>query len=131
MTAPAYPQASVLIVDDDPDVRAMVMTLLKLGGYTQVRMKDSARDLLEELASRSYDLILLDWRMPEMSGIAVLEQVRAYSQVPIIMMTMENHRERVQEAIDKGVTDYLVKPFTAPILLKKINKALEQWFRQS
>ena len=125
MASISYPQAKILIVDDDPDVRSMVQMLLKLGGYTQIKAIDSAREINEILTRQSYDVILLDWRMPDVSGITVLEQIRKTSTIPVIMMTNENHRDKVEEAIQKGVTDYLIKPFSAPILLSKLDRVLQ------
>jgi two-component system chemotaxis response regulator CheY len=70
-----------------------------------------------------FDLILTDWNMPGKSGLEVIQEIRAQdAQVPIIMVTTEAERTRVMQAIEVGVSDYLVKPFTAETLREKLEK---------
>ena len=70
-----------------------------------------------------FDLVLTDWNMPNKSGLEVIKEIRADNkQVPIIMVTTEAEKSRVIEAVEAGVTDYLVKPFSADTLRQKLEK---------
>jgi len=75
------------------------------------------------------DLILLDWNMPRLSGLSLLERLRrseSHAKLPVIMVTAEANVEHVQAAMQAGVTDYVVKPFSPDTLLKKIHSVCER-----
>jgi two-component system chemotaxis response regulator CheY len=70
-----------------------------------------------------FDMVLTDWNMPGKSGLEVIREIRAQdAKVPIIMVTTEAEKERVMQAIQAGVSDYLIKPFTAEMLREKLEK---------
>ena len=70
-----------------------------------------------------FDMVLTDWNMPGKTGLEVIQEIRTQdADVPIIMITTEAEKGRVMQAIQAGVTDYLVKPFTADTLREKLNK---------
>ena len=74
-------------------------------------------------------MVLLDWNMPGMSGIEVLRTIRTDSAIhtlPVLMITAETKKEKIMEAVQAGVTDYLVKPFSAQILQEKLEKLLQK-----
>lgn len=103
---------NVLVADDDKTIRALLgKTLVKLEVANVVEAADG-NEALGLVNCIDFDLILLDWDMPGKTGLEVLRAIRMRNtKVPVIMVTAENSRERVQEAIAAGVTFYMVKPF--------------------
>lgn len=108
-------------------------------GVKDIVEADNGKDALDILKKkritskssgrRMFDLIICDWMMPEMSGLELLRAVRSNSvlkSIPFLMVTAEHDRELVLQAIEEGVSDYVVKPFTADILEGKINKVLKR-----
>ncbi|MBW1938198.1 MAG: response regulator, partial [Deltaproteobacteria bacterium] len=84
---------------------------------------------LKELKSQKIDFVISDWNMPNMTGIELLRAVRADSELsslPFLMVTAESLKENVLEAVKAGVSDYIVKPFTAEVLSEKIEKIIEK-----
>jgi two-component system, OmpR family, KDP operon response regulator KdpE len=115
--------ATVMIVDDEPQIRRVVRTTLSSQGYAVVEAK-SGEEALEKLRSDHPSLILLDVNMPGMSGLDVCREIRESSHIPIIMLTVRNaERDKVQ-ALDAGADDYVVKPFGAQELMARIRAAL-------
>jgi two-component system KDP operon response regulator KdpE len=117
--------ASVLIVDDEPQIRRVLRTTLTSHGYTvmEARTGDEALDLIR---SEHVDLILLDLNMPGRSGLETCREIRASGDVPIIMLTVRNtERDKVQ-ALDAGADDYVVKPFGSEELMARIRAALRR-----
>ena len=113
---------SILAVDDSPSMRQMVSFTLKNAGFNVVEAVDG-QDAWEKAGGRSFDLVLTDWNMPGKSGLEVVQAIRAQdAKVPIIMVTTEAEKARVMQAIEAGVSDYLVKPFTAETLREKLEK---------
>jgi two-component system chemotaxis response regulator CheY len=85
----------------------------------------NGRDALEQLQNRQINLVLLDWNMPELSGIDFLKQVRAmeqYKGLPIIMVTSESAKYNVIEALKGGATDYIIKPVNEKVFFEKISR---------
>ena len=117
--------ASVLIVDDEPQIRRVLRTTLTSHGYTvmEARTGDEALDLIR---SEHVDLILLDLNMPGRSGLETCREIRASGDVPIIMLTVRNtERDKVQ-ALDAGADDYVTKPFGSEELMARIRAALRR-----
>jgi two-component system KDP operon response regulator KdpE len=117
--------ATVLIVDDEPQIRRVLRTTLTSHGYTviEARTGDEALDLIR---SEHVDLILLDLNMPGRSGLETCREIRASGDVPIIMLTVRNtERDKVQ-ALDAGADDYVVKPFGSEELMARIRAALRR-----
>jgi two-component system chemotaxis response regulator CheY len=85
----------------------------------------NGKDALEQLQNRQIDLVLLDWNMPELSGIDFLRTVRAteqYKGLPIIMVTSESSKYNVIEALKSGATDYIIKPVNERMFFEKMSK---------
>ncbi len=117
--------ATVLIVDDEPQIRRVMRTTLTSQGYAVLEAK-TGEEALEKLRSDHPGLILLDVNLPGISGLDVCREIRQSSDVPIIMLTVRNtERDKVQ-ALDAGADDYVVKPFGAQELLARIRAALRR-----
>jgi len=114
---------SVLIADDSSTMRKIIArSLLSLGASELTEAGDGAQ-AVDQFKAGKFDLVLTDWNMPNKSGLEVVKEIRAdNAQVPIIMITTEAEKSRVVEAIQAGVTDYLIKPFTAEALKGKLEK---------
>jgi two-component system, chemotaxis family, chemotaxis protein CheY len=116
------------VVDDVPTMRRFIKQSLRELGYTQVSMAADGDAAMALLKSRSFDLVLTDWNMPGMPGLELLRQVRAderLAKLPVLMLTAEAKREHIVEAIEAGVSGYVVKPFSAKTLQEKIDKMLQ------
>lgn len=116
----------ILAVDDEPDVLAMVRLALQCEGY-EVTTAGNGEDALEEAASQTPDLIILDIMMPGLSGFDVLDRLRgdaATQLTPVVMLTADGQREHIRRALDEGVAQYIVKPFSVNELLTAVGEAL-------
>lgn len=119
--------ASLLLVEDMEEMRNIVRRLLGAMGFTNITPARNGEEAWRLIQSQSFDLVLCDWNMPKMSGRELLERVRkdpAYALLPFIMITGENTESFVKSAIDGGVTDFILKPFTAALLEQRVHHAL-------
>ena len=113
----------VLIVDDSKTMRTIIKGAHGKGGISDVLEAVNGKEAVSAVMTSDVDLILMDWNMPEMSGLEAVKTIRAAGNDSTIMMvTTEAEKHRIIEALQSGVNDYLVKPFTPDILLGKINK---------
>jgi two-component system chemotaxis response regulator CheY len=114
---------AILVADDSSTMRKIILrSLLSLGADNVVEAGDGA-EAVEKFVPGQFRLVLTDWNMPKKSGLEVVQEIRAQDRtVPIVMVTTEAERGRVVEAIKSGVSDYLVKPFTAEALKEKLEK---------
>jgi two-component system KDP operon response regulator KdpE len=115
----------VLVVDDEPQIRRVLRTTLTSRGY-EVHDARSGEDALESIRESRFDLVLLDVNMPGMSGLATCREIRAGSEVAIIMLTVSDSEEDKVAALDAGADDYVTKPFGTPELLARIRAALRR-----
>ena len=123
------PHMKVLAVDDFPTMRRIVKTLLRQLGYTNVSEAEDGQAALTKLQQEEFDLVLLDWNMPRMTGLELLKAIRAdetLRHTPVVMITAEGRKEDVLDAVKAGVNNFIVKPFTAETLEEKLNKVLEK-----
>lgn len=123
-------KVSVLVVDDAPFIRDLVKKCLR-NAFPGIHTEDAVngRKAQAMLAKESFDLVLCDWEMPEMSGLELLtwfRQQECGKGVPFIMVTSRGDKENVVQAIQAGVSDYVGKPFTNEQLLTKIKKAMQR-----
>ena len=124
MAKPSYP-GSILVVDDDQAHRTMLSTLLGGWGYAVQEADDGAR-AIEEIHEKSYDLILMDVRMVEVSGLEALSEIKSFNPaIPIIIMTAYSSVETAVEALKKGAYDYLSKPLDFDELELAIGRAMD------
>ncbi|MFQ5732651.1 MAG: response regulator [Planctomycetaceae bacterium] len=115
----------LLIVDDSGTVRAVVKRcFLRLGvKEADIAEAENGQTALDHFRSEIIDLVLTSWKLPVMDGLQLLKEIRRVDlQVPVVMATTESERHHVETAIEAGVTDYLVKPFTLEDLKEKIEK---------
>jgi len=118
----------ILSVDDSTATRLYIKRAVNVIGYEFLEAGDGKEgmEVIEREEGR-IDLILLDWHMPVMSGIEMLEALKSddrYRHIPISMVTVEVEREEIQKAIDMGATNYLIKPFSQENLIGKIMEGL-------
>ena len=105
--------ALVLVVDDERDIRELVMLRLEQAGYETKEAKNG-EEALELIGRLRPDLVVLDVRMPDMDGYQICERIRADAAVketPILLLSASVHEHEVQEGLDAGANDYLPKPF--------------------
>jgi two-component system chemotaxis response regulator CheY len=117
--------AKVLVVDDSGTMRKIIIRSLNALGVTDIVEAADGSDGLEVFKQHQFDAVLTDWNMPRMTGLELLKAIRATgSAVPIVLITTEAEKGRVLEAVQAGVSDYLVKPFETEGLRKKLQKFL-------
>jgi len=118
--------ASILVVDDEPQIRRVLRSTLSTHGYVITEAK-TGEDALESMRKERPDLILLDMNMPGVGGIEACRQIRRTSDAPIIMLTVRNAERDKVAALDAGADDYVVKPFGIEELLARIRAALRRY----
>jgi two-component system chemotaxis response regulator CheY len=113
----------VLVVDDSGTMRKIVIRALNSVGVTDTAEAPDGEEGIKIFQAAPFDIVLTDWNMPKKSGIDLTREIRALgSAVPVVMITTEAEKSRVVEAIQAGVNDYLVKPFSNEVLREKLEK---------
>jgi len=115
----------VLVVDDDRHILRMMHIILETEGY-QVLTAADGKTALETFDTQSPELVLLDVKMPGIDGYTVCRQIRAFSQVPIIMITAKAEVEEKANGLDAGADDYITKPFSVQELTARIKAVLRR-----
>lgn len=117
-----------LVVDDSVTMRRIVVNTLKNLGYTNYVEAVNGKDGLEKLnADKTINFVITDWNMPVLSGLDFTKAVRgnpAMENMPILMVTTRGVKEDIVEALQARVSNYVVKPFTPPVLKEKIDQIL-------
>jgi two-component system chemotaxis response regulator CheY len=117
----------VLVVDDYSTMRRIIRNLLTQIGFNNVDEAADGATALAKLRERSFGLVISDWNMEPMTGLQLLQEVRADTKLkgtPFIMVTAESKTENVVAAKQAGVSNYIIKPFNADTLKKKIESVL-------
>jgi two-component system response regulator AtoC len=122
--APEPTAAAVLVVDDEKLLRWSVGESLRRAGY-EVAVAESGREALSRLEEASFDLVLLDFKLPDMSGLDVLDRIRRTDDIPVVMITSSASVENAVAAMRAGAHDYVTKPFQMEGLLLRVGRALE------
>ena len=117
--------AHILIVEDDLDIQNLLKNFLQEVGYKTTIASDGI-EAISFFSSAHFDLVLLDIMLPKIDGFTVCELIRKQSQVPIIMLTALNGEEEQIKGLDLQVDDYITKPFSLPILIRKIAAVLRR-----
>ena len=115
----------VLVVDDMSTMRRIVKNVLRQIGFSDIMEAENGQDALTQLRAGRFGLVVSDWNMPVMQGIELLRAVRADPELktlPFLMVTAEAQKENLIEAVQAGVSNYVVKPFTAEVLQGKLEK---------
>lgn len=113
----------VLVVDDSGTMRKIIIRSLNAVGFTDVVEAADGCEGIEAFNASPVELVLTDWNMPNKSGIELVREIRQTgSKVPVFMITTESEKSSVVEAIQAGINDYLVKPFSADVLREKLEK---------
>ena len=119
----------VLVVDDFATMRRIVKNVLKQIGFTEIVEADDGSTALEVLRQTKIDLIVSDWNMPKVTGLDLLKAVRSdesLKAMPFLMVTAEAQKDNVVQAVQAGVSNYVVKPFTAEALKEKLEKVFDK-----
>lgn len=120
----------VLVVEDEPDIRGILRTLLRTAGYRVIETETAARAIVEA-RSHKPDLLLVDLGLPDADGVKVIRSVREWSPVPIVVLSARTMEAQKIEALDAGADDYVTKPFSAPELLARVRAALRRNVRSA
>ncbi|HNY66355.1 MAG TPA: chemotaxis response regulator CheY [Deltaproteobacteria bacterium] len=115
----------ILVVDDFSTMRRIVKNILRQLNFNNIIEADDGSTALDVLQREKIDMVVSDWNMPKMTGLELLKAVRsddALKDIPFLMVTAEAQQENIIEAVKSGVSNYIVKPFTAETLGQKINQ---------
>jgi len=120
---------NILIVDDSNPMRAVIKKVVKASGFDVGRFFEATdgHDALKVLNHEWIDLVLTDYNMPHMNGLELVEKMdkdENLKSIPVIMITTEGSRERVQEFMAKGVMDYIKKPFTPEQIKQRLKHVM-------
>ena len=121
----ADPNMKFLVVDDFSTMRRIVRNLLKELGFSNVHEAEDGIEALKKLRAESFDFVVSDWNMPNMTGIDLLREIRkdeGLKHLPVLMVTAEAKKENIIEAAQAGASGYVVKPFTSVTLDEKLKK---------
>ena len=115
----------ILLVDDSRTIRNIQKRIFAQLGQTDIMEAGDGVEALKQIGESRPDLVLVDWNMPNMDGITLVRKIRETDkQLPLVMCTTEAEKRRVVEAIQAGVNNYIVKPFTQETLAEKIKATL-------
>ena len=113
---------SALVIDDEPQIQRLLALTLESNGY-RVTAAESGHDGLAAAASQRPDVIILDLGLPDLSGMLVLKQLRGWTQIPVVVLTVLDEEADKIEALDSGADDYVTKPFNSGELLARLRAA--------
>jgi len=119
----------VLVVDDFATMRRIVKNILNQIGFKNIIEADDGSSALEVLKKNKVDLIMSDWNMPKVTGLELLKAVRSdesMKDMPFLMVTAEGQKDSVVQTVQAGVSDYIVKPFTADTVKEKLEKMFKK-----
>ncbi|HWN96854.1 MAG TPA: response regulator [Methylomirabilota bacterium] len=123
MNADATARPTVLVIDDEIQIRRLLRTTLEANGY-KVLEAATGQDGLSEAAQRRPDLILLDLGLPDTEGVSVLKRLREWSRTPVVVLSVRDRDDDKTSALDSGADDYVTKPFSSAELLARLRVAL-------
>lgn len=118
----------ILLVDDSFAMRRIEKNVLEKIGFTDVDEADDGASAIVKLSAQKYDLVLMDWNMPNMKGIDALRKIKeteSLKGIPVVMVTSESEKSKVMEALKAGAANYVVKPFEPERLKEKLGPLLK------
>jgi len=116
----------VLVADDSGVMRKIIIRGLASLGVTEVVEAGDGSEAIKHFQEQAFDMVLTDWNMPVKTGIEVLKEIRASgSTIPVVLITTETEKRRVMDAIQAGVSEYVIKPFDAASLQAKLGKFID------
>ena len=121
------PFTKILVVEDDPGSAKLVTYHLRMMGFKNTTEVSDGNSALEHLKKEKADLVIADWHMPNMNGLNLFRALREeelWQDIPFLMITVEKDHKMVQEAIQAGVRDYIVKPINVEKFKRKIHELL-------
>ena len=119
------PFTKILVVEDDPGSAKLVTYHLRMMGFKNTTEVSDGNSALEHLKKEKADLVIADWHMPNMNGLNLFRALREeelWQEIPFLMITVEKDHKKVQEAIQAGVRDYIVKPINVEKFKRKIHE---------
>ena len=123
----------ILIAEDEHDIRELITFTLKFAGYEVVAVKDG-QEAVEKIPEEMPDMILMDVRMPRMTGYEACRLVKAEEatkDIPLIFLSAKGQDAEVEEGLDAGATEYLLKPFAPNELIDKIKEVMDRYGKES
>ncbi len=109
----------ILVVEDDPPIRSLIITTLKTNDYRFISAANGNTAIMEA-SSHNPDIVLLDLGLPDIDGVQVIENIRSWSNMPIIVISARSEDSDKIKALDAGADDYLTKPFSVEELLARL-----------
>jgi two-component system KDP operon response regulator KdpE len=119
------PLANIIVIEDEQQIRRFIIASLE-NADLQVHAAETGQQGLIEVGTRKPDTVVLDLGLPDMDGVAVIEQIRSWSTVPIIVLSARTDEAEKVKALDAGADDYLTKPFGSAELLARIRAQLRR-----
>ena len=117
----------ILIAEDNITMASALKYILQQMGYDQITETNDGSEALRLLAKNRFDLVIMDWALPSVSGVSLtkwMRQKEPYRNTPVIMVTSKDQPEDVLTAVESGVNEYVLKPLDKEILRTKISKVL-------
>ena len=121
----------ILIVDDEPDLLAMVRSIFERAGFTQIITASSGEAALDECSKKEPAMAILDVMMPDMDGFELLREIRQTSEIPVLMLTAKGEAEDRCRGLELGADDYVTKPFPISVFRKKVSALLDRIRKQT
>ena len=116
---------TILLIEDEENIRTFISTTLKNQGY-KITSASNGKDGMHLAASLCPDIVLLDLGLPDLDGMDVIKQLRAWSAVPIIVISARTNEHEKAKALDCGADDYITKPFKLGVLVSRVNALLRR-----
>jgi two-component system KDP operon response regulator KdpE len=120
------PNHTVLVIDDEPQIRRVVRNAVEDAGIGQVLEAASGREGIDMTAARRPDLVILDLGLPDMGGASVCREIRKWSDVPIVVLSARHSESEKVMLLDSGADDYVTKPFGTAELLARLRAQLRR-----
>ena len=124
--------ATIMIADDEPDIRDLVSFTLRFAGHTVIAYSNGA-EVVEAAKTAQPDLILMDVRMPRMTGYEACQALRAdplTTAIPVVLLSAKGQEEEIRTGLESGAAEYLLKPFAPMDLSARVNELLVRFARK-